>query len=65
MSIYENVAAGLVLAGRVARWEVEERVERSLRRAALWYEVKDKFANRLPPLTSRSPPAHHARVSCA
>jgi phosphate transport system ATP-binding protein len=43
MSIYDNVAAGLRLAGRVRRQEMDEVVERSLRRAALWDEVKDKL----------------------
>ena len=44
MSIFDNVAAGLKLTrlwGR--RWELEEVVERSLRQAALWDEVKDKL----------------------
>jgi len=41
MSIFENVAAGLRLTGRHRRSELEGVVERSLRRAALWDEVKD------------------------
>ncbi len=43
MSIFDNVAAGLKLNGRTNRAELAERVERSLRRAALWDEVKDKL----------------------
>jgi len=43
MSIYDNVAAGLRLAGRHSRAELDEVVERSLRQAALWDEVKDKL----------------------
>ena len=43
MSIFENVAAGLRLTGRHSRADLEVVVERSLRRAALWDEVKDKL----------------------
>ena len=43
MSVYENVAAGLVLDGRRHRSELDAIVERSLRRAALWEEVKDRL----------------------
>jgi phosphate transport system ATP-binding protein len=43
MSIFENVASGLRLTGRMRRSEVGEVIERSLRRAALWDEVKDKL----------------------
>jgi phosphate transport system ATP-binding protein len=41
MSIYDNVAAGLRLNGIHARAGLDEVVEKSLRRAALWDEVKD------------------------
>jgi phosphate transport system ATP-binding protein len=41
MSIFDNVAAGLRLTGR--RGELPERVERSLRGAGLWEEVKDRL----------------------
>src|SRR5437762_2234352 len=41
MSIYDNVAAGLKLNGFHNRRQLEEVVERSLRSAALWEEVKD------------------------
>ena len=40
-SIYENVAYGLKVNGMVRRSMIEEVVEKSLRRAALWDEVKD------------------------
>jgi len=44
MSVYENVAAGLTLnAGRVKKSEKDEIVERSLRGAHLWNEVKDRL----------------------
>jgi phosphate transport system ATP-binding protein len=43
MSIYDNVAAGLRLTGRHQRSELDGVVEHSLRRAALWDEVKDKL----------------------
>src|SRR5438094_42579 len=41
MSIYDNVAAGLKLNGTSNRKTLDEAVERSLRQAALWEEVKD------------------------
>ena len=41
MSIYDNVAAGLKLNGFRNRRELDEIVERSLKQAALWDEVKD------------------------
>jgi len=43
MSIYENIAFGIRLYERLAKSELDERVENSLRRAALWDEVKDKL----------------------
>lgn len=42
-SIYANVAVGLKLNGVRKRAELDERVEKSLRRAALWEEVKDRL----------------------
>jgi phosphate transport system ATP-binding protein len=44
MSIYENVAAGLRLNGVRRRSQLDEIVERSLRGANLWTEVKDRLA---------------------
>jgi phosphate transport system ATP-binding protein len=41
MSIYDNVAAGLRLNGFKSRRTLDEIVERSLKDAALWDEVKD------------------------
>jgi len=41
MSIYDNVAAGLKLYGKFSRAELDKLVERSLKHAALWDEVKD------------------------
>ncbi|MGE5204960.1 MAG: phosphate ABC transporter ATP-binding protein PstB [Chlamydiota bacterium] len=41
MSIYDNVAAGLKLNGFHDKGKLDEIVERSLRMAALWDEVKD------------------------
>lgn len=43
MSIYDNVAFGVKLYERLSRVEMAERVEWSLRKAALWNEVKDKL----------------------
>jgi phosphate transport system ATP-binding protein len=43
MSIYENIAFGLRLYEKLPRSELDGRVEHSLRRAALWEEVKDKL----------------------
>ena len=44
-SIYENVAYGLRIAGINDRKVLDEVVERSLRRAAIWDEVKDRLAD--------------------
>ncbi len=44
MSIYENIAFGIRLYERLPKSELDGRVEISLRRAALWDEVKDKLA---------------------
>ncbi len=43
MSIYDNVIAGYKLNGRVKRDEADEIVETSLKRVALWAEVKDRM----------------------
>jgi phosphate transport system ATP-binding protein len=42
-SIFDNVAFGLRMLGVTSKSEVEARVEDSLRRAALWDEVKDRL----------------------
>ncbi len=42
-SIAENVAYGLKINGLVPRSQMPERVEKALRRAALWDEVKDRL----------------------
>jgi phosphate transport system ATP-binding protein len=42
-SVFDNVAFGLRLLGRRQRAELDDRVEGSLRRAALWDEVKDRL----------------------
>jgi len=42
-SIFDNVAFGPRLLGMRGRGELEGRVEESLRRAALWEEVKDRL----------------------
>ena len=44
MSIYENIAFGIRLYERLPKSELDGRVETSLRRAALWEEVKDKLS---------------------
>jgi len=43
MSIYQNVAAGLSVGRKLGRRERDEVVERALRQAALWDEVKDRL----------------------
>jgi len=43
MTIYENVAFGVRLYESMSRNQMDERVEWSLRKAALWEEVKDKL----------------------
>ena len=42
-SIYDNVAYGLRIAGVSKRARIDEAVEKSLRSAALWEEVKDRL----------------------
>ena len=42
-SIFENVAYGLRVSGMRERTAIAERVERSLRSAALWEEVQDRL----------------------
>jgi phosphate transport system ATP-binding protein len=44
-SVYDNVAFGLRIAGLRGGSEMDGRVERALRRAALWEEVKDRLAD--------------------
>ena len=43
MSIYDNVLAGYKLLGRLNRTAADEIVESSLKRVALWDEVKDRL----------------------
>ncbi len=43
MSIHDNVAAGLRVNGKKSRGETDQIVERALRHAALWDEVKDRL----------------------
>ena len=40
-SIFDNVAYGIRINGRLRKSELQDAVERSLKRAALWDEVKD------------------------
>jgi len=42
-SIFDNAAFGLRMLGLRDQTELEARVEQSLRRAALWEEVKDRL----------------------
>ncbi len=42
-SIFENAAYGLKIMGVRNKKEIQERVEKSLKKAALWDEVKDKL----------------------
>jgi phosphate transport system ATP-binding protein len=43
MSIYDNIAFGVRLYENLSKADMDARVEESLRRAALWDEVKDKL----------------------
>jgi phosphate transport system ATP-binding protein len=43
MSIYENVIAGLKLRGRISKAGLDDVVEKSLKGANLWEEVKDRL----------------------
>ncbi len=43
MSIYENIAFGVKLHEKLSKAQMDERVEWSLSRAALWEEVKDRL----------------------
>lgn len=43
MSIYENIAFPIKLYQKLSRYEMNDRVETALRKAALWDEVKDKL----------------------
>jgi phosphate transport system ATP-binding protein len=45
MSIYDNIAFGIRLYEKLPKAEMDERVESSLQRAALWQEVKDKLGS--------------------
>jgi len=44
MTIFDNVASGLLLRGGTKRRDVKDIVEDSLKKAALWDEVKDKLS---------------------
>lgn len=43
MTIYENVAYGIRLYENLSKAQLDDRVEKALRRAAIWDEVKDKL----------------------
>jgi phosphate transport system ATP-binding protein len=43
MTIYDNIAFGIKLYDKMARSELDGRIEHALQRAALWGEVKDKL----------------------
>ena len=43
MSIFDNVAFGLRLSGRLSKSELAGRVEAALQKTALWREVRDKL----------------------
>jgi phosphate transport system ATP-binding protein len=43
MSIYDNIAFGVKLYENLSKRDMDERVEWSLKKAALWDEVKDKL----------------------
>jgi phosphate transport system ATP-binding protein len=43
MSIYDNVAFGVKLYEKLSKFEMNDRVEWALQKAAIWNEVKDKL----------------------
>jgi phosphate transport system ATP-binding protein len=43
MSIYDNIAFGIRLYEKIGKSDMDERVEKALRGAAIWDEVKDKL----------------------
>ena len=43
MSVYDNIAFGVRLYERLSRFDMDDRVEWALKKAALWDEVKDKL----------------------
>jgi phosphate transport system ATP-binding protein len=45
MSVYDNIAFGVKLHEKLSRTQMDERVEWSLTRAALWDEVKDRLSS--------------------
>ncbi|MDR1007763.1 MAG: phosphate ABC transporter ATP-binding protein PstB [Campylobacteraceae bacterium] len=45
MSIWDNIAYGLKLKGIKAKSELNVRIEKSLKEAAIWNEVKDRLKN--------------------
>ena len=45
MTVYDNIAFGVRLHEKLSRAEMDERVEWSLTRAALWGEVKDRLTS--------------------
>ncbi len=45
MSVYDNIAFGVKLHERLSKSAMDERVEWSLARAALWEEVKDRLGS--------------------
>src|SRR3712207_7727592 len=62
MSIYENVAAGIRLNNKKMRKsDLDDLVERSLRGANLWNEVKDRLEDRKSTRLNSS----HANISYA
>lgn len=61
LSIYDNVAFAPRMAGVRDRRELDERVERCLRQAALWDEVKD----RLPSLGTKLSGGQQQRLTIA
>lgn len=51
MSIFDNIAYGLRLAGIKKHKDLDVKVEKALRQAALWDEVKDKLRDRAAALS--------------
>lgn len=61
MTIFENVATGLKINGMGNRRTIEEKVEKSLKMAALWDEVKDQLDKPGPASPAGSSSAYASR----
>ncbi len=62
MSVYDNIAFGVKLHEKLSKAAMDERVEWSLTRAALWAEVKDRLGTSAPACREGSSNASASRA---